>query len=58
MKMKIEITMDNEAFQANSLMELDDCLSFVSLRFSQSNSAGGPILDSNGNAVGTWKVEE
>jgi hypothetical protein len=56
MKLKIEIDMDNSAFEDNP-NELSEILADLagSLKYRKFND--GSIRDSNGNTVGSWSVE-
>jgi hypothetical protein len=55
MKLKLEIDMDNSAFERHVDGELAKCLNQVVEKV-QSQSEG-KIRDSNGNTVGSWSVE-
>lgn len=55
MKIKIEINMDNAAFEDNP-NELTEILANIGNRVGWHNLKEGTVRDSNGNVVGTYKV--
>lgn len=57
MKLKVEIEVDNDAFQQGSLEgEIGRILNLVSSRI-QMGSTGGTLFDINGNNVGSFSLE-
>lgn len=56
MKMKIEIGMDNAAFEDNTESELQAIFNKIALQAGLGISSGA-CVDSNGNKVGRWKIE-
>lgn len=55
MKLKIEINMDNAAFEDNP-DELTDMLTTVGNRVTGYGEKSGNIMDSNGNTVGKYAI--
>lgn len=61
MKFKLEINMDNAAFEPAPEFQLIEILHRLTARFERiavTAEGSGNILDSNGNKVGTWEVAE
>jgi hypothetical protein len=56
MKFKLEIDMDNSAFQDNP-NELSEILADLAGLLKHRKFNDGFIKDSNGNTVGSWSVE-
>jgi hypothetical protein len=59
MKMKIEFSMDSSAFSGYGMvnMEVMDILKTISNKLSWDENCG-VIMDSNGNRIGQWIVED
>ena len=55
MKLQLNITMDNAAFEADPLSEATRILRNVADRM-DGGSWGGPLKDINGNTVGTFDI--
>ena len=60
MKLRIEITCDNAAFEDDCLGEIERLLRTVTdrLAFSGETEMVGALVDANGNKVGQFSVEQ
>jgi hypothetical protein len=57
MKMKIEFSMDNEAF-SDDLEGVRGILTDIIYRVCENAETGRSIVDLNGNRIGQWTVED
>jgi hypothetical protein len=58
MKMRIEFEMDNAAFaDETDDREIQGILDNIALQY-KNRLGGGNVMDSNGNTIGKWEIEE
>ena len=57
MKLSIEITTDNAAFEDNGMAEIDSVLATFRRQFEKGWSEGH-LNDTNGNLIGHWRWSE
>jgi hypothetical protein len=58
MKMKIEFSMDNDSFKQDSQYEMSAILRKIHESAVWEYERKGAVMDSNGNRIGQWIVED